>query len=151
MNRYEAILDEQWFPYLGMTLEERNYYLNIIRHCKDICDTENKVDNVSKCELVELHLKKNNYVVSFNGSLTIVTDNLRENRTIEGDLFLEKDSVIVDYEIIRLCIKDEPKKYRVLDEFKIVKDKLQRRSMYNYNMKSIYDTIENEEMKGKLR
>lgn len=151
MNRYEAILDEQWFPYLGMTLEERNYYLNIIRHCKDICDTENKVDNVSKCELIELHLKKNNNVVSFNGSLTIGTDNLRENRTIEGDLFLEKDSVIVDYEIIRLCIKDEPKKYRVLDEFKIVKDKLQRRSMYNYNMKSIYDTIENEEMKGKLR
>lgn len=151
MNRYEAILDEQWFPYEGMTLEERNYYLNIIKNCKDICDTENKVDNVSNCELVELHLKKNLNTVSFNGSLTIGTDKVRENRTIEGDLFLLKDSVVVDYEIIRLCIEEQPKKYRVLDEFKIENDILKRRSQYNYNMKSIYDNIDNEEMKGKLR
>lgn len=151
MNKYDVILDEQIFPYEGMTLEERNYYLNIIKNCKDICDTENKVDNVSNCELVELHLKKKDDIVSFNGSLTIGTNKKREYRTIEGELFLLKNSVVVDYEIIRLCIQEEPKKYRVLDEFKIEKDILKRKSMYNYNMKSIYEIVENEEMKGKLR
>lgn len=151
MNRYEVILDEQKFPYLWMTLEERNHYLNIIRNCKDICDTENKVDGVSNCELLQLSLKKENNIVSFNGFLTIGTDKVRENRTIEGDLFFDKKSAFVDYKITRLCIQDEHKEYRVLDEFKLEKDTLKRRSMYNYNMKSIYDTIENEEMKGKLR
>ena len=69
MNRYEVLLDEQRFPYENMTLEERNCYLNIIRNCKDICDSENKVDGVNNCKLVELHLKKKLNKVSFNVSL----------------------------------------------------------------------------------
>lgn len=148
MNRYEAILDEQWFPYENMTLEERNRYLNIIKNCKDICDTDNKVDGVKNCELVELHLKKNLNKVSFNGSLTIGTDKQRENRCIEGELFLQnRNTIIVDYKIIRLNTNDDHKEYRVLDEFKIEKDIVKRRSQYNYDMISLYEEIE----KGKIK
>lgn len=148
MNRYEAILDEQWFPYENMTLEERNRYLNIIKNCKDICDTDNMVGGVKTCELVELHLKKNLNTVSFNGSLIIGTDKQRENRCIEGELFLKnRNTIIVDYKIIRLNTNDEHKEYRVLDEFKIEKDIVKRRSQYNYDMISLYDEIE----KGKIK
>lgn len=148
MNRYEVLLDEQRFPYENMTLEERNCYLNIIRNCKDICDSENKVDGVNNCKLVELHLKKKLNKVSFNGSLMIGTGKQRENRCIEGELFLQnKNIIIVDYKIIRLNTNDEHKEYRVLDEFKIQKDIVKRRSQYNYNMISLYDEIE----KGKIK
>jgi len=44
MNKLlDVILDEQKFPYEGMNIEERNCYLNIIRNCKDICDSQYKV------------------------------------------------------------------------------------------------------------
>lgn len=147
-NNIELILDEQIFPYEGMSLEERNYYLNIIRNCKDICDSENKVNLISKCEIVGLYFKKkDNNKINVNGSLKIGN----ENRCIDADIYVEKDSIIVDMLINRLCTKDTNKEYRVLDEFKIENDILKRRSQYNYNMISIFDNIENEEMKGRLR
>ena len=34
----DIILDEQNFPCENMSKDERNYYLNILRNCKDICD-----------------------------------------------------------------------------------------------------------------
>lgn len=148
MNRYEAILDEQWFPYENMTLEERNRYLNIIKNCKDICDTDNKVDGVKTCELVELHLKKNLNKVSFNGSLTIGTDKQRENRCIEGELFLQnRNTIIVDSKITRLSTNDEHKEYRVYDMFKLQNDVLKRSSVYNYDYKKTYE----EALEGKIR
>lgn len=48
----DRILDEQDFPYENMTLDERNYYLDIIKNCKDICDTDNKADGISTCEII---------------------------------------------------------------------------------------------------
>lgn len=150
-SRAEEILEEQFFPYIGMSLEERNYYLNIIRNCKDVCDTENKVCNKSKSRIVEMHFKKQNNVVDFNGSLTIEANQIRENRCIEGKMYLEKSSIIVDYKITRLCVEQGPKEYRVFDEFKLENNILKRKSLYNYNIKSICDEIDNEEMKGKLK
>lgn len=142
-----GILDEQKFPYEGMSLEERNYYLNIIKNCKDISDTENKVGKISKCEILRLYFKKQDGIVNINGSLCIGN----ENRCINADIFFEKDSIVVDMLITRLCVQTEHKEYRVLDEFKLENDILKRRSQYNYNMKSIFDNIENEEMKGRLK
>lgn len=143
----DFILDEQRFPFIGMSLEERNYYLNIISNCKDICDSENKVGNESKCDIVELHLKKENNVVSVNGSLVLG----RECRFIEADIFINDNSILVDMLITRLGNQTEHKKYRVTDEFKIENDILKRKSYYNYNMQSIFCNIDDEEMKGRLK
>ena len=122
----EKIFDEQRFPYEGMSLEERNYYLNIIRNCKDICNTENQVNNQSRCQIVEMRFKKDKDIVSVNGSVHIGN----ENRCINADIFNTKDSVVVDMLVTRLCIDTEHKEYRVLDEFKIEKGFLKRRSQY---------------------
>ena len=147
----DQILDEQRFPYVGMSLEERNYYLNIIKHCKDICDTENIVDSQNECELVELRLKKEEDVINFSGSLTIGTDNISENRTIVGKMFLKKDCVVVIYEITRLCVDCINKVYSVVDKFELKDDKLKRKSNYSYTTKKVSVEINDEELKGKIR
>lgn len=143
----EILLDEQRFPYVGMSLEERNYYLNIIKNCKETCDTENKVGKISKCEITRLHFKKQDGIVNVNGALNIGS----ENRWINADIFFEKDSIVVDMLITRLCAQTNHKEYRVLDEFKLENDILKRRSYYNYNMTSIFNNIDNEEMRGRLK
>ena len=150
-ERIQRILDEQNFPYLFMTLEERDFCLNILKNCKDICDSNYKVDGEGKCELLQLSLKKNDNVISANGIMRIG----RENRCINADIFLKPNKIIVDSNITRLIENEngnvEAKSYTVLDEFAIENNKLKRRSQYNYDMKSLYDEIENEEMKGKLK
>ena len=64
---------------------------------------------------------------------------------------LEKDKIIVDMLVTRLCTSDKLKKYRVMDEFSIIDNRLQRRSRYNYDIKSIYTDIDDNEMKGRLK
>lgn len=141
------LLDEKRFPYEGMSLDERNYYFNIISNCKDICNTENRVNDENKCRIIELHFKKNNSVINVNGSVNIGN----ENRCINADIFINKNSIVVDMLVTRLCVDDKLKEYSVLDEFKLEKGVLKRRSQYNYNMTSIFENIENEEMKGRLK
>lgn len=148
MINEETILDEQKFPYIYMSLEERNQYLNIIRNCKDICDSENKVNDISKCEIIGMRLIKEDNDIIFNGMLKIGN----ENRTIEGRIFFDKNRIFVDSLITRVGMEKEHKIYTVLDEFKLEDTKIIRRSQYNYNMKSIYDIIDNDDdMKGRLK
>ena len=142
----DKILDEQSFPCENMSKEERNYYLNILRNCKDICDSENKVNNIGKCEILEAKLVKKEEFITFNGTMTISS----ENRSMSGFIFIKEDSVIVDMQVTRY-FDEGHKSYSTLDEFKLEDNKLVRRSQYNYNMNSIIEEIENEEMKGKLK
>ena len=146
-SKIDVLLDEQRFPCIGMSKDERNYCLNIIRNCKDICNTENKVDGINKCEIVEMHFRKDNNVISFSGSLSIG----KEYRTIEGYMYMKKNKVILDSKITRLCVDCKNKEYKVLDEFKLENDILKRRSKYNYNMKSLYEEINDETVKGRLK
>lgn len=146
-EKSKILLDEQRFPYIGMSLEERNYFLNIIRNCKDICDTRHSVDGQTKCELVQLSLKKSGSVVNADGSLSIGN----ENRTIEADIYFEKNGIIVDMLITRLCVEVEHKTYRVLDQFKLKNNKLLRTSSYNYDMKSINTNVDNDEIRSNLK
>ena len=150
-NIVDIMLDEQNFPYENMSLEERNYYLNIIKNCKDICDSEHKIDGIAKCEIIRARLKKSLNEVNVDGIMRIG----KENRCINANIFLRPNKIIVDSNITRLIENEsgsvEATVYTVLDEFTIENNKLKRRSQYNYDMKSLYDEIENEEMKGKLK
>ena len=142
----KEILDEQRFPCENMSKEERNYYLNILKNCKDICDSDNKVNGIGKCEILETKLVKKEEFITFNGIITISS----ENRSVSGFIFVKEDSIIVDMQVTRYFDVGH-KSYSTLDEFKLDNNKLIRRSQYNYNMDSIIEEIENEEMKGKLK
>ena len=132
MNRKQLILDEQYFPYYNMTLEERNFYLKLLRNCKDICSTEQKVNNQDKCEIVEMSLKKNDENdIYAQGSLIING----EVRCIDADIFKDDKKIFVDMHVTRLCNESSKKEYRVLDIFEIQSNKLKRTSEYNYDMR----------------
>ena len=96
-------------------------------------------------------MKKGLNEVNVNGIMHIG----KENRCINATIFLKPNKIIVDSNITRLIENEsgkvDAKIYTVLDEFTIENDKIKRRSQYNYDMKSLYDEIENEEMKGKLK
>ena len=142
----DAILDEQKFPCENMSIDERNYYLNILRNCKDICNSDNKVNGIGKCKILETRLVKKEEFIAFNGIMSIYS----ENRSMSGFIFTKADSIIVDMQVTRY-FNEGHKSYSTLDEFKLQDNKLIRRSQYNYNMDSIIEEIENEEMKGKLK
>ena len=142
----DIILEEQYFPCENMSKDERNYYLNILRNCKDICDTDSKVNGVAKCEIIQTRLIKKEEFVTFNGMMVISG----ESRSMSGLIFVKEDSIIVDMQVTRY-FDNGHKAYTTLDEFKLKDNKLIRRSQYNYTMDSIIEEIENEEMKGKLK
>lgn len=151
-NLLNNLLDEKKFPYLNMSLEERNYYLNMIKCCKDIYNSNHKIGNSSTCDIIEMHLKKENDIVYFNGSLSIGDDKDTEYRCISGEIWSEKtNTVVVEMSVIRLKVKQGPEKYRVVDEFVLEDDKLFRKSYYNYEIKTIVEEIDNKEMKGRLK
>ncbi len=148
MNRKQLILDEQYFPYYNMTLEERNFYLKLLRNCKDICSTEQKVNNQDKCEIVEMSLKKNDENdIYAQGSLIING----EVRCIDADIFKDDKKIFVDMHVTRLCNESSKKEYRVLDIFEIQSNKLKRTSEYNYDMKKNINELSDEEIKERLK
>lgn len=148
MNRKQLILDEQYFPYYNMTLEERNFYLKLLRNCKDICSTEQKVNNQDKCEIVEMSLKKNDENnIYAQGSLIING----EVRCIDADIFKDDKKIFVDMHVTRLCNESSKKEYRVLDIFEIQSDKLKRTSEYNYDMKKNTNELNDKEIKERLK
>lgn len=144
---HKQILDEQKFPYENMSLEERNYFINILSNCKDICDSKYKVDNYSECEIVQLSLKKDGDVINANGFLCIGKNNI-ENRCIDANIYLNSNDILVEMQITRITSEDIVE-YTVFDKFTIENDILKRISKYENNEYS--DIIENEEMKGKLK
>ena len=143
----KMIIDEKYFPYENMSLDERNYYLDIIRNCQDICDTIHKVNGKSKCNLVMMRLKKDNDLIYMNGAVQID----EENRCIDGYICIKDNNVCSKMSVVRLCTKDKIKEYEVTDEFYIENGKLMRRSRYDYDINPIYSDISNNEMKGRLR
>lgn len=148
MNRKQLILDEQYFPYYNMTLEERNFYLKLLRNCKDICSTEQKVNNQDKCEIVEMSLRKNDENdIYAQGSLIING----EVRCIDADIFKDDKKIFVDMHVTRLCNESSKKEYRVLDIFEIQSNKLKRTSEYNYDMKKNTNELSDEEIKERLK
>ena len=150
-KKIEEILKEQLFPYLNMSIKERDFCIEVLRNCKDISDSNNKVDGTAKCDLVQMSFsKKDDGIIHANGAISIGTKK-PENRCIDADIFISNDSIIVDMLVTRLMVEDKYKEYRVVDQFKYENNILRRKSFYNYDMKNLYENIDNEEMKGRLK
>lgn len=147
MTNADLILDEQYFSYFNMTLKERDFYLNLLNNCKDICDTDQIVNGSNKCEIVQMSLKKEKGFVYARGSAILN----KEVRYINADIFEEDGKIFVDMFVERLNNFSNKRQYRILDVFKINNGKLQRVSEYNYDMQLSLSVIDNEEIKEKLR
>ena len=150
-KKKEEMFKEQRFPYLNMSIEERDFCIEILKNCKDISDSDNKVDGTANCDLVQMKFsKEDDGSIHANGVVSI-GNNKPENRCIDADIFISNSSIIVDMLVTRLMVEDKNKEYRVLDEFKYENNVLRRKSLYNYDMKNLYENIDNEKMKGRLK
>lgn len=151
-KKAEILLDEQKFPCFDMTKEERNQYLNIIHHCKDVCDTENKVGNYSECKIHEMVLRRDGNAIIFNGILSIGEDKDEtfEGRCIRGELYVDKDMILVYMNVERFKNIDQ-REYSVVDEFKLKNNVLIRKTRYNYLAEEKIEEINNEKMKGLIK
>ena len=108
----EEIILEQYFPYHNMDVEERDYYLNLLLHTKDISDSAVLIseDSKSTFEIVNMVLKKTPEFITFNGATT----NGEENRWVDGKITLD----------------GKPIDYSVTDKFTFKGDKLYRKTGY---------------------
>ena len=141
------IVMERNFPYENMTTDERDFCLRILNNCKEIADSIDKVNGVSKGTIVNCYFSKDVDVIKANGVFFVGTKNSLENRCLEAEIYITDSSIIVDMLVNRILAN---KQYRVLDKFKLEQDILTRESQYNYTMESIKEKIEDENMKGRL-
>jgi hypothetical protein len=101
----DVIEDQHSFPGENMLKVERDYYLDILRNCKDISDSDNKVDNTGKCELLRFRLKykgQEKNMVNVDGLLYIGNYPTGEGRHINADIYLEEDKVVVGQDFFSL-------------------------------------------------
>lgn len=135
---------------IGITRNERDTYLNLIKNCKDIADSEHKIDGEGNCEIIKMYFEKKNGEITINGILSIGSKT-KEKRCIDGYIYVEENSLLVDMHIVRVCADTLFDEYCVVDEFKKVNGTLIRESYYDYDMKKIKTKIKNEEIEGKIK
>lgn len=117
MSDYKnKIIVEQYLNGIDMSYEERDNYLKIIEECKEISNTIFKVGNTTRGNIVEITLKKEDRQIKFSGSINYNDKCFNENRSIYGVIYLNKNNVVVDMIITRLCV-DDNKVYTTIDEF----------------------------------
>lgn len=117
MTNEDRILYELRFGYQGLSDEEGDFYIDLIRHIKEVNDSEVNIDGsqTSIFDLVTMSLKKlENGEVSFNGAIA----NDFENKWIDGVIKRIGNKAYVSSNITQLheSILDK-KPYVVLDYF----------------------------------
>ncbi len=97
------ILSEVNRAYINMTEEESKFYENLVVNCPEILNSKYKKDGVSKCNIVEMTLKKDDYKVNANGSLSING----EYRCFDINIYKTEDSkFVLSTNITRLCVSE---------------------------------------------
>lgn len=131
MNYKDEIFFEQYFPYQNMNRDDRNFYINLILHTKDVSESEILLNDnsSSKYDLLFLNLSRESYDrVRFDGGIS----NENENRMIYGDIIKAGNKYFVKTFVYRFndSLLDDNKEYYVTDEFVFKNDRVYRRSKY---------------------
>lgn len=138
MNKYYLPIFEQYFRYHNLTSEEGNYYFNILRHIKEVTDSEVKIGR-ENYSFVELSLtKSSNNNILFNGSLS----NGIDNKCIEGTINQNGNKVYVTSKFYRLnnYVSENEKEYITMDCFNSKNDSIVRSTSYS-NILEFFETI----------
>lgn len=131
MTNEDRILFELRFSYQGLNDEEGDYYIDLIRHIKEVTDSEYviKGSSNSSFDLVTFALRKlPNGEVSFNGAI----GNEDENKWVDGVIKTIGSKVYVSSEITPLheSITDK-RSYNTVDYFNSKGSKVIRKTSYS--------------------
>ena len=118
MEKVDEILLEQIISYNHMTIDDRNLFINLLLHTKDISDSEKSIGNnkSTKYDILFINLRKyDGSKCAFEGTVS----GEYENRWINGIIFKEKDKYKVTTNVYRLndCLDEDEKEYVVFDTF----------------------------------
>ena len=131
MTDADEILLEQNFSYKNMSMEERNFYINMMMNTKDVCDSEIFITNhdLPYYDLFILNLNKEEDIVSFDGVVNNEYTTKLINGTIEkrNNKYLVKTNVYIYNDYV---FEPDKKEYGVYDEFIFKDNKILRRSRY---------------------
>ncbi len=131
MTYYDEILLEQNFPYRNMEKEDRNFYINLLLHTKDVCDSDIYINKngLSNYDLLFLNLVKTNGIVRFDGA----TYNEYESRLISGYIIRKGNKYFIETNVYRCndVIDDDDKEYSAYDEFIFKDSRIIRKSRYD--------------------
>ena len=155
MTYEDEILLEQHFGYRNMDKSERNFYINLIMHTKDVSDSEIYITNndLSSYDLLFLNLSKENGAVRFDGAVS----NEYSNKLIYGIIIKKGNKYFVNTNVY-ICNdivydEDERKEYTVSDEFAFKNDRIIRRSRYQDSLyyEAEVEFLSDEEMENYLQ
>lgn len=130
MTNNDEIIFEQYFPSFNMSIEERNFFINLLLNSKELEDSAVSINDNAACSyyLTFLKLAKDGNNVIFDGIIT----NDSENRMISGTI-LKLASKLAIYMNVYRCsdvVEEEDKEYSVSEQFVFKPNKVLRRTYY---------------------
>ncbi len=117
-NKLDVLVFEHHFP-ANIPRKIHLFLLDLIEKTCELNDTVYPINGVSKGSLVSLSLRKeSDDIIYISGFFNID----KENRCIEGEIYIDKNTIYIDSLITRLgdIKSDEKKVYRVLDKFTLL-------------------------------
>lgn len=130
MNHNDEIIFEQYFPYRNLTIDERNFIINLIINSKEVDDSEISINNKysSRYGLDYLSLIKDKIGVRFEG----IISNENETRMINGYLtkLFNKYTIYMNVYRCSDVLEDEDKEYSVIDEYVFKNSRVVRKTRY---------------------
>jgi hypothetical protein len=131
MTNSEEILIEQYFPYMNMEKEQRDFYINLLLNSKEVTDSEFNLNSYSspQYDLVFISLKNDGKLIRFDGAIS----NGEENKLIEGAIIRRGNKYFVFSNLFRLfeLVHDDKKEYDVIDEFRFKDGGVLRKTTYS--------------------
>jgi hypothetical protein len=121
-NNQSDIIFEQYFP-ANISREKQLFLLDLIEKTVELSDTVYPIDGIKNGKLINMHLKKvNDDIIYMSGFYNIG----KENRCLEGEIYLYNNKVYIDSLITRLgqIPISEKKMYRSMDKFTLLKTKI---------------------------
>ena len=142
MNYEDELIYEMYFRYKNMSKEDGDFYLDVLRHSKEI--TDSAYGYKPQYDIVEMSLMSTENGIRFNGSIT----NGMENRYITGTMISRLNKTFVDISVERLLGDITNREYNAVEVFKFKRDEVERRTCYSSGeyYEAILEPFEREKM-----
>ena len=142
MNYEDELIYEMYFRYKNMSKEDGDFYLDVLRHSKEI--TDSAYGYKPQYDIVEMSLMSTENGIRFNGSIT----NGMENRYITGTMISRLNKTFFDINVERLLGDIPNREYNAVEVFKFKRDEVERRTCYSNGeyYEAILEPFEQEKM-----
>ncbi len=123
MKIIDELVYESYFRYQNLSKEEGDFYLDVLRRCKEVSASEYGPNG--NYDIVEMLIAKDEQGIIFNGTMS----NGSENRFIHGCIGNRLVKTYVDLNVERLCDVPE-REFNVLEVFNFKHGEVKRDTYY---------------------